>query len=154
MRSVYKKIQKCTRFRAVWCPHAKREAHQATLLHQGCFVLCHSVSCQTAQDCHLNTTSCVAACLSFPTPSEKLVIPVLGSLSALSEVSKALGGCEGVRLQREEVLLWQEERSTLWGVWRVWGVWGLMELQLCVGGRVLNASWQGWRCVRGRWWWR
>lgn len=95
------------------------------------------MSSQTAQACHLNTTSRVSACLSFPTPSEKLVIPLPGSLSALSEVSKALGGCEGVRLQREEVLLWQEERSTLRGVR---GVRGLMKLQLCVRGRVLNAS--------------
>lgn len=55
-------------------------------------------------------------------------------LSALSEVSEALGCREGVGLQGEEVLLRQEEASALGGVR------GLMELQLGVRRRVLEAS--------------
>lgn len=73
-------------------------------------------------------------------PSKNLVtlyFPPLGTLSALSKVSKALGRCESVGLQGEEVLLRQEEPGALRGVG---GHGGLVELQLGVGGGVLDAS--------------
>lgn len=61
-------------------------------------------------------------------------------MSALSEVGEALGRREGVRLQGEEVLLWQEE-----------ALGGLVELQLGVGGGqlVMHAPRHGrrWGCV-------
>lgn len=74
--------------------------------------------------------------------------PSPGALSALSEVGEALGCREGVGLQGEEVLLRQEEAGVLRRVR------GLMELQLGVWRRVLEASrqWGGWRGgVRRRW---
>lgn len=99
-----------------------------------------SVSIELARALHPNTASCVAVCLSSPAhipPSENIVIPLfppLGALSALSEVGEALGRCEGVGLQGEEVLLRQEEPGALRGHG------GLVELELGVGGGVLDAS--------------
>lgn len=64
------------------------------------------------------------------------------ALSALSEVGEALGSCEGVGLQGEEVLLRQQEAGALRGVG------GLVQLQRGEGGGVLEASRHG--CRRGR----